>query len=72
MGRAVADFYVFKNAKTNKVNVVYKRGSGGVGLIEPEALTHPPRERPGHRVQVSVVVASGAGAFEIGERVYFL
>jgi putative sigma-54 modulation protein len=30
------DFYVFKNAESGKVNVVYKRGSGGVGLIEPE------------------------------------
>jgi putative sigma-54 modulation protein len=28
------DFYVFKNKETNKVNVVYKRNAGGVGLIE--------------------------------------
>lgn len=31
------DFYVFKNKdKGNKVQVVYNRKSGGVGLIEPE------------------------------------
>jgi len=30
------DFYVYKNKENNKVSVVYKRGSGGVGLIEPE------------------------------------
>jgi putative sigma-54 modulation protein len=28
------DFFVFKNAETDKVNVVYKRTAGGVGLIE--------------------------------------
>lgn len=31
------DFYVYKNSGNgNKVSVVYKRNSGGVGLIEPE------------------------------------
>jgi putative sigma-54 modulation protein len=29
------DFYVFKNAETDKVSVVYKRHGGGIGLIEP-------------------------------------
>jgi putative sigma-54 modulation protein len=29
-------FYMFSNAETNKVNVVYKRKNGDYGLIEPE------------------------------------
>ena len=29
-------FYVFSNAETNEVNVVYKRKDGAYGLIEPE------------------------------------
>mmetsp|Transcript_22594 Transcript_22594/g.55723 ORF Transcript_22594/g.55723 Transcript_22594/m.55723 type:complete len:261 (+) Transcript_22594:125-907(+) len=31
------DFYVFKNKENNKVQVIYNRKRGGVGLIEPEA-----------------------------------
>jgi putative sigma-54 modulation protein len=30
------DFFVFRNADTDEVNVVYRRNSGGYGLIEPQ------------------------------------
>lgn len=30
------DFFVFANAETDQVNVVYRRREGGYGLIEPE------------------------------------
>ena len=30
------DFYVFRDAESGDVNVVYKRNAGGVGLIQPE------------------------------------
>jgi len=30
------NFYVFLNAETEEVNVVYKRKDNNVGLIEPE------------------------------------
>jgi putative sigma-54 modulation protein len=31
------DFYVFSNADTEQVNVIYRRHDGNYGLIEPEA-----------------------------------
>ncbi|MHB0912817.1 MAG: ribosome hibernation-promoting factor, HPF/YfiA family [Armatimonadota bacterium] len=31
------DFYVFQNADSNAVNVIYKRHDGDYGLIEPES-----------------------------------
>jgi putative sigma-54 modulation protein len=30
------DFYVFRNAKTEQINVIYRRRDGNYGLIEPE------------------------------------
>jgi putative sigma-54 modulation protein len=32
------DFFVFSNAETDQVNVVYKRRDGNYGLIEPDLL----------------------------------
>ena len=29
------DFFVFRNSRDNEVGVVYRRNSGGYGLIEP-------------------------------------
>jgi putative sigma-54 modulation protein len=31
------DFFVFRNADSGEVNVVYRRQNGGYGLIEPQA-----------------------------------
>jgi putative sigma-54 modulation protein len=31
-----SDFMVFTNAETQKVNVIYRRRDGNLGLIEPE------------------------------------
>ena len=30
------DFFVFQNAETDGVNVIYRRRDGGYGLIEPQ------------------------------------
>lgn len=30
------EFFVFSNAETNKINVIYRRNDGNFGLIEPE------------------------------------
>ena len=30
------DFYVFRDSATSEVSVVYRRKSGGIGLIQPE------------------------------------
>ena len=30
------EFFVFRNAETNEVNVVYRRRDGKYGLIEPQ------------------------------------
>ena len=30
------DFFVFRNAESDEVNVIYRRRDGGYGLIEPQ------------------------------------
>ena len=37
IGASVGDFLVFRNADTERLNVVYKRKDGNIGWIEPEA-----------------------------------
>lgn len=37
VGDSGNDFLVFRNAQTEKLNVVYKRKDGNIGWIEPEA-----------------------------------
>ena len=42
------DFFVFRNAETDEVNVVYRRSDGGYGLIEPRDVSFRRREEPLH------------------------
>ena len=37
MGGSEDGFLVFRDAATERVNVLYKRKDGNLGLIEPEA-----------------------------------
>lgn len=32
------DFFIFKNAETNELNVIYKRKDGNYGIIEPDDM----------------------------------
>ena len=36
MDEVRAAFLVFMNSETDKVNVIYRRGDGDYGLVEPE------------------------------------
>jgi putative sigma-54 modulation protein len=36
-GGSASDFLVFRNAQTQRINIVYKRKDGNIGWIEPEA-----------------------------------
>ena len=35
IGMATQDFFVFRNAKSREINVIYRRRDGNLGLIEP-------------------------------------
>jgi putative sigma-54 modulation protein len=37
IGDSDSDFLVFRNAQTERINIVYKRKDGNIGWIEPEA-----------------------------------
>ena len=37
VGDSETEFLVFRNAQTERLNVVYKRKDGNIGWIEPEA-----------------------------------
>ena len=61
------DFYVFHNAETNQINVMYERNHGGYGLIQPRpatanghkegdvVLNHNGHADHGHRLQSAPV-----------------
>ena len=53
------DFYMFCNAETGEINVVYERNHGGYGLIQPRRTNgHHPAEKNGksnHRVEMTTV-----------------
>jgi len=34
------DFFVFRNAQTNDINVVYERNHGGYGVIQPHSVSN--------------------------------
>lgn len=34
------DFYMFLNAETNEINVIYERNHGGYGLLQPRRVTN--------------------------------
>lgn len=43
------DFYVFRNAETGEINVIYERNHGGYGVIQPRPVSsNGHQERNGH------------------------
>ena len=54
------DFHVFTNAKTNEVNVIYRRKDGKFGLVEPRHAADAHGERP--PVRARDLDGGGAGA----------
>ncbi|MEA5466085.1 ribosome hibernation-promoting factor, HPF/YfiA family [Leptothoe sp. PORK10 BA2] len=47
------DFYVFHNAETDQINVMYERNHGGYGLIQPRQVDSPNVHKNGHGVSIN-------------------
>lgn len=47
------DFYVFHNAETDQINVMYERNHGGYGLIQPRQLDASNGHKNGHGVSIN-------------------
>lgn len=47
------DFYVFHNAETDQINVMYERNHGGYGLIQPRHLGSSNGHKNGHGVSIN-------------------
>ena len=45
MDLAERTFVIFKNASNGRMNVVYRRGDGNIGWIDPDGLSAQQRER---------------------------
>jgi putative sigma-54 modulation protein len=48
------DFYMFRNVKTNEINVIYERNHGGYGVIQPRngnGHTHSKNGKVAHSVE---------------------
>lgn len=48
------DFYMFLNAATGDINVVYERNHGGYGLLQPRQNGHEKNGNGSHRVEASM------------------
>ncbi|WP_448572476.1 ribosome hibernation-promoting factor, HPF/YfiA family [Trichothermofontia sp.] len=49
------DFYMFRNAETNEINVIYERNHGGYGVIQPRQSNDNGRaSRPSQEVHLGV------------------
>ncbi|NEP16921.1 MAG: ribosome-associated translation inhibitor RaiA [Leptolyngbya sp. SIO4C1] len=51
------DFYMFLNAETHQINVIYERNHGGYGIIQPRPANHPEMAKSDDRSAANSVVA---------------
>jgi putative sigma-54 modulation protein len=56
------DFYMFRNAETNEINVIYERNHGGYGVIQPHKAqnNHPQNGYAQHDLDLDSFVAAAA------------